>query len=186
MAYAGNVAFSPTTYRFTVKDYHRMTEAEVFDPDDRVELFDGRVYDMAPIGSRHAGCLKRLVSLFGPGIGQGAILSVQDPIYLDHHSEPQPDFALLQPRSDFYAREHPRPSDVLLVVEIAETTIEYDLQTKSPRYLAAGIPEVWVVDVVREVVHVTRGGTTSQLRAGDSLAPMAFPDLVLEVSAVLP
>jgi Uma2 family endonuclease len=174
------------SYRFTVKDYHRMAEADVFEPDDRVELFDGRVYEMAPIGSRHAGCLKRLNALFAPLNGTRAILSVQDPVYLDEHSEPQPDFALLRPRPDFYTGSHPQPSEILLAVEIAETTIAYDLQLKVPRYLAAGIPEVWVTDVVREVVHVHRGGTTMQLRAGDSLSPLAFPDMVLEVAAILP
>ena len=163
-----------------------MAEAEVFDPDDRVELFDGRVYNMAPIGSRHAACVKRLAALFAAQIGSRAILGIQDPIYLDARSEPQPDLALLRPRPDFYAGEHPRPSDVLLAVEVAETTLEHDLHAKAPRYLEAGIPEVWVVDVVREVVHVTRGGTTSQLGAGESLAPLAFPDLVLEVTAILP
>ncbi len=96
------------SYRFTVKDYHRMAEADVFEPDDRVELVDGRVYEMAPIGSRHAGCLKRLIALFGPPIGARAVLSAQDPVHLDAHSEPQPDLALLRPRPDFYAGSHRR------------------------------------------------------------------------------
>ena len=179
------VVFSPISYRFTVKDYHRMSEADVFAPDDRVELLDGRVYSMAPIGSRHAGCVKRLVSLFGPGVGQRAVLSVQDPMYLDDLSEPQPDFALLRPRSDFYGGEHPRPSDVLLAVEVAETTLEYDLHDKTPRYLGAGIPEVWVVDVVREVIHVATTAVTQTFTRGETVAPGAFPDLVLEVAAIL-
>ena len=111
-------------------------------------------------------------------------------MYLDDLSEPQPDLALLRPRSDFYGGEHPRPSDVLLAVEIAETTLEYDLHDKTPRYLGAGIPEVWVVDVVREVVHVattavTRTAVTRTFARGETVAPGALPDLVLEVAAIL-
>jgi Uma2 family endonuclease len=185
MVYASDVALSPTAYRFTVKDYHRMAEADVFEPDDRVELFDGKVYERAPIGSRHAGCLKRLVAFFGPPIGPRAVLSAQDPIYLDDRSEPQPDFALLQPRSDFYTRDHPPPSEVLLVVEIAETTILYDLKAKAPRYLAAGIPEVWVIDVAREVIHVLTPQSTCSVGRSESIAPLAFPDVVLDVAAIL-
>ena len=172
-------------YRFTVKDYHRMAEADVFDPADRVELFDGRVYDMAPIGSRHASCVKRLAALFPPLIGGRAILSVQDPIHLDYRSEPQPDLALLRPTPDFYAGEHPHPADVLLMVEVAETTLEYDLLDKAPRYVLAGIPEAWVVDVVREVVHVATTDTTRAVLRGDTVAPAAFPDIVVEVAAIL-
>ncbi|MGI8809550.1 MAG: Uma2 family endonuclease [Acidimicrobiales bacterium] len=169
-----------------MKDYHRMAEAEVFAPDDRVELFDGRVYDMAPIGSRHAACVKRLASLLGPQLGTRAMLSVQDPVYLDDRSEPQPDLALLKPKADFYAAEHPRPSDVLLAVEVAETTLEYDLHAKAPRYLEAGIPEVWVIDVVREVVHVATTKATRTFTRTESVAPRAFPDLVFHVAAILP
>jgi Uma2 family endonuclease len=179
------VAFSPMSYRFTVKDYHRMSEADVFDPDDRVELFDGRVFDMAPVGSRHAACVKRLAARFASGIGERAILSVQDPIYLDDRSEPQPDLALLRPRSDYYAAEHPHPADVLLVVEVAETTLEYDLHDKAPRYLAVGIPEVWVIDVVREVVHMATAEATRAIARGETIAPAAFADLVLEVTDIL-
>ena len=174
------------SYRFTVKAYHRMAEADVFAPDDRVELLDGRVYDMAPVGSRHAACVNRLSALLAAAIGGRAILSVQNPIYLDDRSEPQPDLALLRPRSDFYSGEHPHPSDVLLAVEVAEATLEYDLYEKLPRYLEAGIPEVWVVDVVREVVHL--GTTTAAPRTiarGETVAPEAFPDVVLEVAAIL-
>lgn len=163
-----------------------MAEAEIFEPDDRVELIDGEVIEMSPIGTRHAACVSRLAHLLMPLAGDWMIVRVQLPIQIGEMSEPQPDLALLRWRDDFYADHHPMPPDVFLVVEVADTSLRHDLLRKAPLYIAGGVPEVWVVDLVAEVVHVTRGGTTSQHRAGESLAPLAFPDLVLEVAAILP
>lgn len=132
MAYAGNVAFSPTTYRFTVKDYHRMAEADVFEPDDRVELVDGEVFEMAAIGSRHAAWVSRFSHLLWPQIAGRAIVSVQQPIQVGEYSEPQPDVALLRWRHDFYADHHPSPPDIHLVVEAADTSLRHDLVRKAP------------------------------------------------------
>jgi Uma2 family endonuclease len=162
-----------------------MAEAGVFAPDDRVELFDGEVLELAPIGSRHAACVKRTAAVFAAGVAGRAIVSVQDPMELDARSEPQPDLALLRPQPDFYAGSHPQAADVLLAVEVAETTLRYDLNRKAPRYLAAGIPGVWVVDVVRQVVHVLTPDNARVLARGDSVAPQAFPDLVVEVTAIV-
>ncbi len=163
-----------------------MAEADIFEPDDRVELIDGEVVKMSPIGTRHAACVSRLSHLLVPQAGDRMIVRVQLPIQVGEMSEPQPDVALLRPRADFYADHHPMPPDVHLVVEVADTSLRHDLFRKAPLYIAGGVPEVWVVDLVAEVVHVTRGGTTSQVRAGESLAPLAFPDLVLDVAAILP
>jgi Uma2 family endonuclease len=174
------------SYRFTVKKYHRMAEADVFDPEVRVELFDGRVYEMAPIGSRHAVCVTDLSYFFWSQVGARATVRVQQPIQVGELSEPQPDVAIVHPRVDRYLDHHPVAADVLLVIEVAETSLRHDLLQRAPRYVAGGIPEAWVVDLVAEVIHVTRGGTTTQLRAGDSIAPLAFPDVVLEVAAILP
>jgi Uma2 family endonuclease len=183
--YTDSVALSPTAYRFTVKDYHRMAEAEIFDPKDRVELIDGEVVKMSPVGTRHAGCVRRLTHLMMP-LGKRAIVSVQHPVQVGELSEPEPDLAVLRWREDFYDDHHPMPPDVLLVVEVADTSLRYDLRRKAPLYIAGGVPEVWVVDLVADVVHVIRGADSQQLRAGESLAPLAFPDLVLEVAAILP
>ena len=177
------VALSPT-HRFTVKDYHRMAQAGVFAPEDRVELLDGKVFDLAPIGSRHAACVKRLARAF-MGVGDRAIVSIQDPVQLSELSEPQPDVALLRPRTDYYATGHSLPRHILLVAEVAEATARHDLTTKLPLYLAAGIPEVWVVDLNAEVVHVVTSAGTQVLSRRDSVAPQAFPDLVIEVTSLV-
>jgi len=186
MNYAWGVALSPTAYRFTVKDYHRMAEAEIFDPKDRVELVDGEVVEMSPIGTRHGACVSRLLHLVLPQIGDRAIVIAQQPVQIGEFSEPEPDFALLRWRDDFYADHHANPPDIYLVIEAADTSLRHDLLRKAPLYIAGGVPDVWVVDLVAEVVHVTRGGTTCLLRAGDSVAPLAFPDLIIDLSAILP
>lgn len=111
-----------------------MAQAGILAEDDRVELIDGDLIDMRPIGSRHAGAVSRLTSLFGAGVGAEAIVSVQNPVQLDRYSQPQPDLALLRPRADFYAESHPQPADVLLIVEVAEASLDYDRDVKVPLY----------------------------------------------------
>ena len=162
-----------------------MGEADIFEPDDRVELIDGEVFELAPIGSRHAACVTHLSHLLWSGLGDRTIVRVQQPIQVDEMSEPQPDVALLRLRADFYADHHPMPPDIHLVIEVADTSLRHDLVRKAPLYVAGGVPEVWVVDLVTDTLHVTRGGQTVQLRVGDSVAPAAFPGLVLEVGAIL-
>jgi Uma2 family endonuclease len=185
MRYAGWVALSPTKYRFTVKDYHRMAEADIFEPDDRVELVDGEVVTMSAIGTRHAACVTRLSHLLWARIGDRAIVSVQCPIQLGEFSEPQPDLAIVRLRENFYADHHPTPPDIYLVIEVADTSLRHDLARKAPLYVAGGIPEVWVVDLLDDLIHVTTPAGTRTVGAGESLAPAAFPDVELEVAALL-
>ena len=179
------VALSPTAYRFTVKDYHRMAEADIFDPDDRVELIDGEVVKMAPIDSRHAGCVNRLNYLFVSRLGTRAVVAPQNPVEVDDYSEPQPDLVVLRAREDFYSNSHAVADDVLLVVEVSNTTLRFDLGRKADLYLAGGIPEGWVVDVNGGVVHVATPAGRRTVGRGQSLAPEAFPDLVLQVVAIV-
>ncbi|MDQ4067909.1 MAG: Uma2 family endonuclease [Actinomycetota bacterium] len=179
------MAGSPTRYRFTVKDYHRMAEARVFAPNDRVELIDGEVYDVAPIGSRHAASVKRLARVFHAGVRGRAIVSVQDPVELNERNELQPDVALLRPTPDDYAAHHPGPSDVLLVVEVADATVDFDRSTKVPLYLASGILEVWVVDLPSPRIEVFGAGDGVVHGWGHPLAPQAFPDLLVEVTEIV-
>jgi Uma2 family endonuclease len=138
---------------FTVTDYARMRETGILREDDRVELIDGEVRLMSPIGPLHAAIVNRLTALISRYLGDTVILSVQNPIQLHDYSEPQPDLTLLQPRDDFYAHAHPRPDDVFLVIEIADTSIEYDRDEKIPHYADAGIAESWLIDANSQTIE---------------------------------
>jgi Uma2 family endonuclease len=176
---------------FTVEEYYRMAEAGIISKDERVELIEGEVVAMAAIGSRHSSCVKRLNHLLSQRIVGRALLSVQDPIRLDQFSEPQPDIALLRPRADFYAFAHPRPADVFLVVEVADTSVGFDRDVKIPLYARAVIPEAWLVDLTGDYIMLYRKPTAQvyqdvqRLQRGQSLFPEAFPDLVLAVEDIL-
>ncbi|MBI2371725.1 MAG: Uma2 family endonuclease [Deltaproteobacteria bacterium] len=177
--------------RLTVEDFHRMAQAGILTEDDRVELLDGELIEMTPIGSRHAGCVNRLNRAFAQRVGDRALVSVQNPIRIAEHSEPQPDMALLRPRADFYAQGHPEPQDVLLVVEVAETSLEVDREVKVPLYGKAGIPEVWLVDLAEGCVEVYRTPTPhgyaerQRMRPGQQLSTQEIPSLVLTVDEIL-
>jgi Uma2 family endonuclease len=180
------------TYRFTVQDYHRMAEAGIFHEDDRLELLEGEIVEMPPIGPGHAGGVKRLMNSFLPlQVESKAIISVQDPIRLGEHSEPQPDLALLKPRPDFYAHEHPSPEDVFLVVEVMDSSTSYDREVKVPLYARFGIPETWLMDVEQGLIEMYRDPNPEgyrqvrTLRRGERLSPQAFPELSVTVDALL-
>jgi Uma2 family endonuclease len=134
-------------HRFTVDEYRRMGETGIFHEDDRVELIEGEIVEMSPIGSPHAGTTTRLQTLLIRVVGERAIVSSQNPVILGKFSEPQPDIVLLRPREDFYTRSHPTPGDVLLLIEVAESSLRYDREVKLPLYARHGIPEVWLVDL---------------------------------------
>jgi Uma2 family endonuclease len=180
------------TYRFTVQDYHRMAEAGIFHEDDRLELLQGEIVEMPPIGPGHASGVNRLMNSFLPlQVSGKAIISVQNPIRLDEYSEPQPDLALLKPRPDFYAREHPGPQDVFLVVEVMDSSASYDREVKVPLYARFGIPETWLVDVEQGLIEMYRDPNPEgyrrvrTLRRGERLSPQAFPELNVTVDALL-
>ncbi len=176
---------------FTTAEYHAMAEAGIFAEDERIELIGGEIVRMTPIGSQHAGCVKSLNRLLIRGLGDRALVGVQDPIFLDDVSEPQPDVAVLRSRDDSYRSAHPRPADVLLVVEVADSSLQYDRTVKLPHYAKAGIPEAWLVRLGDSSieVHSNPAATGYQemrtLHAGDNLSPQAFPDLVLPVGEIL-
>lgn len=178
-------------YRFNVDEYHRMGEAGILGPDDRVELIDGEIVMMTPIGSRHAACVDRCTRLFTRLVGDDAIVRVQNPIQLDDYSEPEPDISLLRPRADFYATAHPMPSDVLLVVEVADTSIGYDREIKLPLYGSMGILEVWIVDLGRRCIDTYHGPIAGgydehrRYQAHETLRPAAV-DVAVAVADVLP
>ncbi len=163
----------PQRHRYTATEYHRMAAAGIFGEDDRVELIQGEIIDMAPTGSLHAGTVKYLVAALMRVIGERAMLSVQDPVALNGYSEPQPDLALLRPRPDFYKQGHPNAADVLLVIEVAESSVTYDREVKLPLYAAHGIPETWLVDLQADRLDIHREPSAGGYRATDCPADLA-------------
>jgi Uma2 family endonuclease len=141
---------------FTVGDYHRMAETGVLRQDVRVELLDGQVALMSPIGSPHAGCVNRLTQMLALATAGRATVGIQNPVVLDDFSEPQPDVAVLKYRSDGYAERHPRPADVLVLIEVTVTSACIDRDVKLPLYARAGVPEVWLVDLEADTVEIYR------------------------------
>ncbi len=168
-----------------------MADAQVFSEDDRVELLEGEIIEMAPIGSRHAACVDRLTQVFALALGEEAIVRVQNPLRLSEHSEPQPDLAVLRPRHDFYATAHPSPPDALLVVEVAETSAGADREIKIPLYARSGVAEAWLIDLQAHVVEVHRDPSPQGYRdqhrfqRGQTLSPRAVPTVSIPVEQVL-
>ena len=179
-----------TRYRFTVEEYGRMGEAGVFSPGVRVELIEGEIVDMSPIGERHAACVDSLDELLRERRQRRVNIRVQNPIQLDDYSEPQPDIAILKRRDDFYKHAHPRPEDVLLLIEVSDTTLEYDRKVKVPLYARAGVPEVWIVNLADERVEMfadPSGGAyrvTATFARDEDVQSYALRDLRLSVSEI--
>lgn len=143
-----------TRHKLSVDDYHQMGRAGILNEDSRVELINGELIDMAPIGSLHASVVNRLSTLLMQQAGRLAIVSTQNSLSLPPDSEPQPDIALLKPRSDWYRNALPGASDVLLLVEVADTTLAYDHDIKLPLYASHGVPEVWLIDLKGRAVEL--------------------------------
>ena len=161
----------PSRHLISVDAFHRMGETGILGPQDRVELIDGEIIDMSPIGVLHAAIVDMLARHFGRRTGESVFVRCQNPLRLDDISEPEPDIAILRPRADFYMTAHPGASDVLLVIEVADTSLAYDLGTKVPLYARHGIPEVWVIDAATRQTRVFRrpvgsGGTGSSGGSG--------------------
>lgn len=175
----------------TADDYHSMLAAGILGPDDRVELLDGEIYEDAPIASSQAGCVMRLDGWFSARVGSRALVSVHHPLALSPFSEPAPDLALLAPRASRYADRHPRPTEVLLLIEVAGSSYPYDRNVKLPLYAEAGIVEAWIVDLVRRAIEVFRDparGTfrrAERVEPGGGISPLRLPDLELDVAELL-
>ena len=176
---------------FTVDEYYQIAEAGILGPEDRVELIDGEIIQMSPIEERHAGNVNRLNHLFVTSFGGRAVVSVQNPIQLNNYTEPEPDILLLKPRADYYASKKVCAQDAFLIVEVADTTLRYDRDIKVPRYAAAGVPEVWIENLSKDELLVYRNPAGQvyevclTLLAGDTVAPLAFPDSVFKIEQIL-
>lgn len=168
-----------------------MAETGVLKPNARVELLNGEIIDMSPIGPFHGSVTKFLIQKFTDANQGRWMLQVQDPVHLDDHSEPQPDLVLLKRSPDFYRNRHPQTEDVFLLVEVSDTTLTFDREEKLPVYGRSGISEVWIVNLINLTVeihrepHFTGYGSKSILRAGDKASPAAFPDMAVDVAELL-
>ena len=185
------MALPLTRHRFTVDEYHKMAENDVLTEDDRVELIRGEIIDMPPIGPEHAGSVDEVGDLFRASLGTIAIVRTQNPLVLASGSVPEPDLAIVRRRSDYYRSAHPVAADVFLVIEVADSSLEFDRDTKAPLYAEDGIPEYWLLNLVDDVVLVYRDpssagyGLVQVFRRGDTIRPLAFPDVAITVSDLL-
>jgi Uma2 family endonuclease len=178
-------------HRFTLAEYDRVAAAGVIDECERVELIDGDFLVMSPIGDPHAGTVDWLARVLVLGLGESAIIHVQNPIAIDEHNVPHPDVAILRPRADFHRTGKPTAADILLLIEVSDMSVRYDRSVKMPMYSRAGISEAWLVDVQHGelLVHTEPRpdgyGSVRTMRPGDSATPIAFPELALDVAALL-
>jgi len=177
--------FASNILRFTVQQYHLMHEAGVFTEGDRYELINGEIREMSPIGIKHAVCVAKTTRFFQIRLGDRIFVWTQNPIILSDHSEPQPDIAILKWRDDFYAEALPTPDDILLIIEVADSTISYDRDVKMPLHAANGIPEMWLFDVNQQIIEGYSQPSASgykriqRYEQGDALSLLAFPDVTL-------
>lgn len=174
----------------STEEYHLMGQAGIMKEDDRVELINGEIIQMSPIGSNHAGHVKILHAILGERLRTQVVIGVQDPIHLDEFNEPQPDIAVLKPREDFYTKSHPSPAEVFFLIEVADSSFDYDRDIKLPIYAKAGIQEVWILDLKNQQIEVYRQPKNNRyalrltLVRGDVIRYEAL-DFTIEVDQIL-
>lgn len=177
----------PTRFKLTVEQYHRMGELGILREDDRVELIDGELVRMAPIGSMHGGLVSRLNRLLVERVGRAGVVSPQNSVILSDFTEPQPDLAVLRWRADDYMADTPRARDALLVIEVADSSLRFDRDVKLRFYALAGVPEVWIIDVRdQRLLRFTapageRYVMAEVLEAGGSAISVGVPGLEIRV-----
>jgi len=184
-------AVFPQKHLTDIAEWHRMGEAGIFPPDSHLELIEGEILSMAPIGFNHAGHVNRLISHLTILSHGQAIPSAQNPVQLGDLSEPEPDFLLLKPDADFYTTRHPTATDVLLLIEVSDTTLRFDREQKRRLYAYHAIPEYWIVNLVDNRLEVYRQAENGDYREqrtlsnSDSLSLVSLPDLVVRVADIL-
>ena len=178
-----------TRRRFTVHDYHRMAEAGILHEDDRVELIEGELSEMTPVGARHANVVRKLNQILSQQINDQFLIDVQNPVRLNENSEPEPDLAVIRNRD--YRDSLPGPEDVLFLIEVSDTTLSYDRNVKLPLYARSGIPEVWIFDLTSEIVERHTGPSgdiyryVERTRRGETASSVTLPDITIGTDAVI-
>lgn len=182
---------NPVKHLTNLDEWRRLGEANIFPPGSRLELINGEILEMAPIGFNHAGHVIRLLNFFASRVANKALLNAQNPLQLGDLSEPEPDFMLLKPNADFYSSRHPNAGDVLLLVEIADTSLKFDQNQKLRLYALHGIPEYWLLnlnDSCLEVYRRPRGEAYAEkttLGADDTLILSQLPEITLRIADIL-
>jgi Uma2 family endonuclease len=180
---------NPVAHKFSVEDYHRMGEAGILSPDQRFELIHGEIITRSPVGFKHAATVKRIAAFCHQTFK--AVISIHDPIQLNENSEPEPDVALLKFTEDFYDDRSPEARDVLLIIEVSDSTLKYDRETKLPLYAANQIPECWIVNLGDRQLEIYRDPTPSgyqqqlTLKDTETVSPQSFPDVAIAVTELL-
>lgn len=181
----------PRHWKLTADQYQRMGETGILAEDDHVELLDGELYEMSPVGSWHNGKVDRFARRLDRTVGERAIVRVQGSFRLSPNSEPEPDILVLRYRPDFYEQALPGPEDVLLLIEVADSSLGYLRNLKLPLYAGAGIPEVWILNRSAERIEVYREPrdgryqSITMARRGATITPQAFPDITIAVNEIL-
>jgi len=176
---------------FTVDEYQRMGEAGIFHPEARLELIEGEIIEMRPVGNRHMACVNRANALFSARLAGKVMVSVQNAVRLSRYTEPQPDILLARPRDDYYANKRISPEDTLLVIEISDTTVRYDRNRKMPLYAKSGVSELWIENLQEDVILVYRKpspetyATSLAYDRGESISLQAFPEVLFKVDELL-
>lgn len=185
------MSYPVTRRRFSVAEYHQMIENGILTREDRVELLNGEIIEMSPINPSHASIVDLINRLFNRRLDDSVIVRVQNPIQLDDYSEPQPDISLLKMRGDFYKLSHPKVDEILLVIEVAESSAVRDRIVKMPEYANALIADLWIVDLQQDLIEVysqpfgNAYRSIRQVRRGETLAPQLLPSVVLTAEEIL-
>lgn len=179
----GTAIVMPSRHKLEADTYFRMAEAGIFPKEDRIELVEGDLIDMAPTGHDHAAFVSGLVEAFVLACAGRATVWTQSSIWLDRYTAPEPDIAILRRRADYYASKRPGPADILLLLEVAKSSLEFDRTVKLPLYARAGIAEVWIIDVARSAIEVHTQPVMSAYAAarlfkpGDQVALTLMPEI---------
>ncbi len=187
-----NSVISPVRKHLTdIHEWRKLGEANIFPPDSRIELIEGEIIEMAPVGSHHSSHLKRINKLFSSLVMDMAIVAVQDPLQLSDLSEPEPDFMLLRPVPDFYYEKHPIAQDVFLLIEVADSSLNFDQNQKLRLYAMHNVPEFWLLNLIDNCLEVYRKpkgevfAEKTTLYSGDKISLSQLPDICIQVSEIL-
>lgn len=179
------------TRKFTVEQYHKMAHTQILNHQEHIELIQGEIITMSPIGFRHAFVTNYLANWFAHNLGEKVFVSTQNPISLGNRSEPQPDLALLKPVENFYADRLPTATDILLLIEVADSSLVYDREIKIPLYAQHQIPEVWLINLTQNQLECYRDPQNNHYQnqsiftPNQSLSPLAFPELIIPLKTIL-